>query len=151
MASYVSFHTSIVPMRWGQNEYSVLPLKFEVMEALRFPKRVEGTINDHAVNLAVVNAPFSVIDTPFLWIGKSLLDDISAVPGDNVLIRLRPADPGVVDIPADLTEALRGAGRTAEWEALTPGRKRGLLVLVNSAKRAETRADRIAKLLVKLD
>tara|TARA_R110002072_G_scaffold14284_1_gene59538 strand:- start:362 stop:565 length:204 start_codon:yes stop_codon:yes gene_type:complete len=35
---------------------------------------------------------------------------------------------------------------TAAWEALTPGKRRGLLHPISSAKRAETRAKRIANL-----
>lgn len=39
---------------------------------------------------------------------------------------------------------------TDRWAALTPGKQRGLIHTVVSAKRAETRAKRIAKVLVEI-
>ena len=52
--------------------------------------------------------------------------------------------------PDDVAAALRAAGMTSGWEALTPGRRRGLLYQVATAKRAETRARRIATLVAGL-
>jgi uncharacterized protein YdeI (YjbR/CyaY-like superfamily) len=55
-----------------------------------------------------------------------------------------------VDLPEDVALALRRADLTAAWDALTPGRKRGLLHSVATAKRADTRARRIDALLAAL-
>ncbi|MEL6960743.1 MAG: YdeI/OmpD-associated family protein, partial [Pseudomonadota bacterium] len=86
----------------------------------------------------------------FVWAGKSLLKEVRIAPGEQVEIRLRPAPDDAVDVPPDVINALRSAGMTDPWDALTPGKRRGLLYSVNSAKRAETRAKRIAKLMTDL-
>ncbi|WP_050529624.1 YdeI/OmpD-associated family protein [Pseudaestuariivita atlantica] len=148
MTGYVTFTARIVPMEWGDSTYTVLPLPDDVRAALGPAKRVEGEINEHPVNLAVTRAP--VLDMPFLWTGKSLLDEIGIAPGDEVEVRLRPADPDAVDVPRDVTLALRSAGVTDAWDALTPGKRRGLLHTVKTAKRAETRARRIHALIAQL-
>ena len=150
MSGYLHFEGQIVPMEWGTSIYTVLPLPDEVAQALQAQRarRVEGEINDHPINLALTTAP--VIDQVFLWTGKSLLDQIGIAPGEPLEVRLRKAPEDVVDTPEDVMLALRQADATAIWEALTPGKKRGLLHQINTAKRAETRAKRIAKLIAEL-
>ena len=146
MTDYLLFEGQIVSMEWGKSTYTVLPLPDDIAGALQAAgaKRVEGEINEHPVNLALSKAP--VIDGVFLWTGKSLLARIDVAPGEPLEVRLRKADDGV-ETPEDIVLALRQADATANWEALTPGKKRGLLHQINTAKRAETRAKRIAKLI----
>lgn len=147
MSAYLSFDGRIEPMEWGKNTYTVLRLPPKVSDALQSDgaRRVEGEINDHPVNLALTKAP--VIDGLFLYAGKTLLDEIGIAPGDPVEVRLRKADPTSVDVPRDVVLALRSAGMSDAWEAQTPGKQRGLLQPVRAAKRAETRAKRIEKLI----
>jgi uncharacterized protein YdeI (YjbR/CyaY-like superfamily) len=52
-----------------------------------------------------------------------------------------------VDTPEDLAAALRRADRSAEWEALTPGKRRGLIYQIATAKTAATRDKRIATVI----
>ncbi len=150
MSDYVTFEAHITPMRWGEAIYTVVPLPSDVLHALGSTRRVEGEFNDHPVNLAISKAPADVIETPFLWAGKSLLDRIGLEPGEVFEARLRPAPDDAVDVPTDVTNALRSAGLTDAWEAMTPGKKRSALYPVETAKRPETRAKRIAKLLASL-
>jgi hypothetical protein len=134
-------------MPWGDAVYTVVPLADDVLAALGKTKRVEGEFNDHPVNLAISKAPADVISTPFLWAGKSLLDRVGLSPGEPFEARLRPAAADVVDVPSDVMAALRAAGLGDVWDRLTPGKKRTLLYPVETAKRPETRANRIVKLL----
>lgn len=150
MDDYITFEGRVVPMEWGDSIYTVLPLPAEVAAAFaaQNAKRVEGEINDHPVNLALTKAP--VIADTFLWAGKTLLQACGIEPGDIIEVRLRKADPDHVDVPTEVTHALRAAGVTDAWTALTPGKQRGLLHQINTAKRAETRAKRIATLIAEL-
>lgn len=150
MDDYITFEGRVVPMIWGESTYTVLPLPAAVTAALtaQGARRVEGEINDHPVNLSLTKAP--VIDGTFLWAGKTLLEACDIAPGERVAVRLRKADPAEVEVPEDVTLALRQAEATAAWEALTPGKQRGLLHQVTTAKRAKTRAKRIAKLLIEV-
>lgn len=136
-------------MVWGDSTYTILRLPPDVLSAIGPAKRVEGEIHEHPVNLAVTRAP--VIPDAFVYTGKSLLRDIGITPGDTVEVRLRAADPAQVDVPRDVMLALRSAGRVEMWDSLTPGKRRGLLHRVNTAKKAETRARRITALIADLE
>jgi hypothetical protein len=108
-------------------------------------RRVEGEINEFPVNLAPARAP--VLEETFLWAGKSLLARIGLEPGDEVEVRLRKAPDDEVETPEDVAAALRAAGATQLWEALTPGKRRGLLYQIGTSKSQATRDRRIAKLM----
>lgn len=146
--SFEAFEGRVEPLTWGRANYTILRLPPEVARALGPARRVEGEIAEHPVNLGVARA--DVVDGPFLWTGKALLDAAGIAPGEAVEVRLRPADPDAVDTPPDVAAALRAAGRIAAWEALTPGRRRALLHGVAGAKRAETRTRRIAALVAEV-
>ena len=147
MSDYIAFTGRIETLDWGRSTYTIVRLPAEVAERLAAEgaRRVEGEINEHPVNLAPTRAP--VIEDTFLWTGKSLLDRIGLAPGDAVEVRLRKAPDDEVEVPEDLAAALRAAGATHLWEALTPGRRRGMIYQIGTAKSQATRDRRIAKLL----
>jgi len=122
MTDWLTFEGRVIAMTWGDSTYTVLPLPDDVTAALerQGAKRVEGEINDHPVNRALID------------------------------VRLRKADPNIVETPDDVVLALRQADRTADWDALTAGKKRGMLHGITTAKRAETRQKRINALLEEL-
>lgn len=147
MSDYLSFEGQVVPMEWGKSVYTVLPIPDQIADTLlsQKAKRVEGEINDHPVNLALTKAP--VIDGVFLWAGKALLDEISISPGEVLDVRLRKADDRLVEVDDDVMLAIRQAGASDRWNALTAGKQRGLLHVIGTAKRPETRLKRIAKMI----
>lgn len=149
MSGCLGFEARVEPMEWGRSTHLVLRRPDEVAEAIsRGGRRVEGEIGDHAVELALTRAP--ALDATFLYVGlyvgRPLARALRVAPGDVVEARLRSAPDDVVAAPPDVAAALRAAGRTADREALTPSRRRGLLHGVATAKRAPTRAKRIAAL-----
>ncbi len=150
MDDFVTFDAEVTAMPWGDKVYTIVPLPRDVLSALGSTRRVEGEFNDHPVNLAISSAPTEVHPTPFLWAGKSLLDRVGLSPGETFEARLRPAPDDAVDVPPDVTTALRSGGAIDAWEALTPGKKRAHLYQIETAKRPETRIKRIAKLVVEL-
>ena len=147
MRDYLNFEGRITPMVWGDKTYTVLPLPPEIEAALKAQgaKRVEGEIAEHPVNLALSTAP--VAEGTFLWAGKTLLDRIGIAPGNPVEVRLRPAPDDDVATPEDVQASLRAQDLSAAWAALSPGKRRGHLYQIETAKRAETRAKRIAALM----
>jgi hypothetical protein len=150
MSEYVEFTARIETLEWGKSTYTILRLPVHV--AARFAAegagRVEGEINEFPVNLAPTRAP--VLAETFLWTGKSLLDRIGIGPGDDVEVRLRKAPDDEVETPDDIAAALRAAGASHMWDALTPGKRRGLLYKIGTAKTQATRDKRIAKLIGEL-
>jgi hypothetical protein len=145
MSGWVTFEGRVEPLAWGRSTYTILRLPEPVVTALGNSRRVEGEIAEHPVNLALSRAP--LLEGVFLWTGQSLLDRIGITPGEPVEVRLRPAPDDRVDLDPDIEAALRSAGVMDQWEALTPGKRRGLLYQIATAKAEKTRLTRIAKLV----
>jgi hypothetical protein len=150
MNDYVEFTGRVETLEWGKSTYTIIRLPDDVGDRLAAlgARRVEGEINEFPVNLAPTRSP--AIRETFLWAGKSLLARIGIEPGDEVDVRLRKAPDDEVDTPDDLAIALREAGATHLWDALTPGKRRGLLYQIDTAKTQGTRDKRIAKLIAEI-
>jgi hypothetical protein len=147
MSDYVEFTGSIETLVQGRSTYTVVRLPQEVaarLEALG-ARRVEGEINEHPVNLAPSWTP--VLEATVLWAGKSLLDRTGLGPGCEVEVRIRKAPDDEVETPEDLAAALRAAGATQLWDALSPGKRRGMIYQIGTAKTQATRDRRIAALI----
>jgi hypothetical protein len=145
MTDWVTFEGRVEPVTWGRATFTILRLPDAVLRDLGCCRRVAGEIADHPVNLALSRAP--VVEGVFLWAGQSLLDRIGIQPGEPVEVRLRPAPDDRVDLDPDVEAALQAADLTSTWEALTPGKRRGLLYQIGTAKTETTRQKRIAKLI----
>lgn len=145
MTGWVAFEGRVEPLTWGRSTYTILRLPDDAAQALGKTRRVEGEIADHPVNLALSRAP--VVEGVFLWTGQSLLDRIGIQPGEPVEIRLRPAPDDRVDLDPDIEASLISGGVLATWETLTPGKRRGLLYQIATAKTDPTRLKRIQKLV----
>lgn len=150
MTEYLDFEGQVEAVQWGRATYTVIRLPDAIASALKTAKarRVEGEINDHPVNLALTTAP--VIEGPFLWAGKTLLDATGIEPGEQLEIRLRPADPDFVDLPDDVAQALHTGFVKPVWDGLSSGRQRSLLYPISTAKREATRLKRVSALVKKL-
>jgi hypothetical protein len=148
MTGWVAFEGRVEPLTWGRATYTILHLPDDALRSLGPTRRVEGEIAEHPVNLALSRAP--VVEGVFLWTGQSLLDRIGIQPGEPVEVRLRPAPDDRVDLDSDIEAALRAGGVMAAWEALTPGKRRGLLYQVATARTEPTRLKRIQRLVADL-
>lgn len=147
---WLSFIGRIEPMEWGKSTYTVLPIPDDITRALRASgaKRVEIELNDHPFNLALTKAP--AITGTFVYTGKTILRAAQISPGEDIDVRLRKADPDIVEVPSDVLLAIRGAELHHAWSELTPGKQRSHLHTVETAKRADTRKKRIARLIATL-
>ncbi|MEO1284488.1 MAG: YdeI/OmpD-associated family protein [Pseudomonadota bacterium] len=150
MSDWISFEGRVVPMEWGDSVYTVLPLPDDVYADLlaQGAKRVDVELNDCPFNMSLTKAP--VIDQVFVYTGKRVLAEAGIDPGEPIDVRMRKADPNVVDVPNDVMLAIRQAGVTKAWTELTPGKQRGMLHTIQSAKREETRRSRVEKLVAEL-
>ncbi len=147
MTGWHSFEGAVQPTTWGRATHTFLRVPPGVANALSATgaKRVEGEINENPVNLALSRA--SATEGAFLWSGRSLLNRIGVEPEEPPEVRLRPESDDLVDIPDDVQIALRAARLTDRWNALSAGKRRGLLYKVATAKTHATRAKRIAMLV----
>lgn len=147
---WVQFDALIEPMPWGRNVYTILRLDemLEVAAKGAATRRVEGTIEDVAVNVGLNRA--DVLPDAFIYVGKGLQRRLGSRPGDVVRCRLRPADPNKVPIADDILHALSDAGLLAAFQRKTPAQRRRLLQPIEEAATSETRQRRTAALLSSL-
>ena len=125
--------------------YTVLFLPDALRAALpfdRYPRlRVEGEVNDVPVEVAFIPAGDG---RNYAILGPAVIEGAELEPGALAEMRFRIADQDHVDVPDDLADALGADPAVATlWDALTPGKRRGLAHHVASAKRAATRNARI--------
>ncbi|MYJ75744.1 MAG: DUF1905 domain-containing protein [Gammaproteobacteria bacterium] len=83
-----------------------------------------------------------------LFLNSVIRQAIGKGAGDSVEIRVR-LDRGdrTPETPPELQEALAKGDATAAWEALTPSRRKELLVWLADARRDQTRAARIGRIV----
>ncbi len=101
----------------------------------------------------IAGVPFSGAFQPnggewYLILSKQFLKEAEVAMGDKVTVDFKIADQDEVDVPADLLVELRRRSDVLEaWEGLTAGRRRGLAYRVATAKRIETREQRIMEVI----
>lgn len=90
---WVEFDALLEATPWGRSIYTILRVDHSLEEAATSAgtRRVEGTIEDVPVNVAVSRA--DVLPDAFMYAGKPLQRRLGARPGDLLHCRLRPADP----------------------------------------------------------
>jgi len=83
-----------------------------------------------------------------LFLNAAIRDAIGKGAGDPVEIRVRlDRSDRTPETPPDLEEALAEDGASAAWEALAPSRRKECLVWLADAKRDQTRAARIGRIV----
>lgn len=121
----------------------------EVLEALGGGKRpaVHVTVNGYSYQ-STVGAMGGRSLIPF----SSERRAESGIKGGDALtveVTLDTA-PRIVEVPADLAEALAAAGLRDVFDRLAPSHRKAHVTSVESAKAAETRARRVAAVVTKL-
>ena len=83
-----------------------------------------------------------------LFINSAIRGAIGKGAGDSVEVQIRlDRSDRTPETPPGLQKALAEEGATAAWEALTPSRRKECLVWLADAKREQTRADRIGRIV----
>ena len=83
-----------------------------------------------------------------LFLNSAVRSAIGKGAGDSVEIRIRlDRSDRTPEIPPELQEALAEEGATAAWEALAPSRRKELLVWLADARRGQTHAGRIGRIV----
>jgi hypothetical protein len=133
--------------------YKVLFASPELERTLPFDEhprlRIEGEIEDVPIQAAWQP---SGDRGHYVMVSPAVIRTLGVVPGDSLTLRFNLAPHDAVEVPDELREALaKKPARQRRWDALTPGRRRGLSHLVSSAKTAPTRLKRAALVVEKLD
>jgi hypothetical protein len=124
-------------------DYCAIPVPAKITAALGTKSAVfvMARIND--------SAPFKASLFPvgggkhYIRVRKKIRKEANLVEGARVLVLITVLDRGDIEIPRDLSAALRGSKATARFDALTAGRKNYMIRRIDDAAKAETRARRV--------
>jgi Bacteriocin-protection, YdeI or OmpD-Associated len=84
-------------------------------------------------------------------VSKKVLQKIGKSLGNEVTVYFRIAQQDAVDVPGALTELLERNERLREkWQALSAGKRRGLVHGLNTAKTSATRTKRLEQIEIAL-
>lgn len=123
-------------------------LEAELPFAAHSRLRVEGEIAEVPVEGAWMPAGDG---RRYFIVAPRVLKDAGVAVGDLVEMRFRIADQDAVDVPPELAAELTAdPDARAAWDALTPGKRRGLTYRVHGAKARATRMRRVAEVMAML-
>jgi hypothetical protein len=129
--------------------YVVVPAKVADAQGLTHGMRVRGTVNGARYRSSLMK--YSGIF--HLGVHKATLAEARVKAPARVKVSIeRDAEPLPTDtVPADLAKALkRDQGAGAAWKVLRPSLRREHVKSVTSAKKPETRARRVEKIVASL-
>jgi bacteriocin resistance YdeI/OmpD-like protein/uncharacterized protein DUF1905 len=142
------FRAKLEPVPHG-GQYVVVPAEVADAAGLKHGARVRGEVNGVGYRSSLMK--YSGIF--HLGVHKATLQTAGAKPGTRVSVTIEGDDePLPTDVvPADLAVALKKNPSAANaWTALAPSHKREHVKALLSAKLPDTRARRVAKILVAL-
>ena len=147
-----AFEAAVEPLNWDGTRYTVIRLPSQVAAALPLqahPRlRVEGEVGEIPMTWTWNPAPAVLGEGWFAYLSRAKLKERGLAVGHVASVSFNLADQDGVDVPAELLLALAGdEGAQAAWDALTPGRRRGLAHMVESAKRQQTRDKRTQQIV----
>ena len=134
---------------WQKGNNTGIEVPPEVIEALGGGKRAAVVVDVNGyVYRSTIGAMGGVSLLPFSS-DKRAASGISG--GDAVVVELTlDTAPRIVEVPADLAEALAEAGVREAFDSLSPSARKAHVTQVESAKAAETRSRRITAVVDKL-
>ena len=137
--------------QFGRVAYVVAYLPVKLIRNLPLDKhprlRIDGEINGVRFN----NALHPASGKWYLLVPKRIQKKCRIKLGSEVFVQFNIADQNAVDVPHELVSALNVNDKAnAVWAGLTAGKRRGLAYRVGSAKRIETRENRVDEVISQL-
>ncbi len=84
----------------------------------------------------------------FLMLSKAFCKPAQIKVGDRVFVSFRIADQQAVHVPRELETALNANDRARKiWDSISAGKRRGFAYRVSSAKKPETRENRVEEVI----
>ncbi len=146
-----SFKTRVDKHDFGKFAYTVVYLPKGVASKLPLDKNPRLRINVVISKTLIKGALQPTKKGWYFMLSNKILKKLGLAVDDEVKVNFTIANQDAVDVPDDLLLVLaRDPITQSAWNALTPGRRRGFAYRVASAKRKETREQRILELLALL-
>lgn len=145
------FSTKLKSHDFGRMTYIVAYLPQKLVKELPLDEnprlRIDGEINGFRFS----NALHPTSGKWYVLVPKKTRKLLRINLGTEVFIQFNIGDQNAVDIPRELSHALDTHDKAnAVWNELTPGRQRGFAYRINSAKRKETRENRVEEVIDQL-
>ncbi|MEI7444373.1 MAG: YdeI/OmpD-associated family protein [Burkholderiales bacterium] len=156
MAYRYAFHGELRTHAIGRERtvtYRVLHLPPDLLAVEPFAStprvRIVGELAEHPIRGAWQSGGPGL---RFLMVSPALSKAARIAVGDVVECRFDLDDPDAVEMDPDLERAIAASSvATATWARLTPGRRRGYVALVASARTAATRGKRVVEAIASLE
>jgi len=134
--------------QFGRSNYTVAYLPVKLIKDLPLKEhprlRIDGELN----GVRFANALHPSSGKWYLLVPRRMQKQCDVKLGDRVFIQFDIADQDAVEVPEELRFALEVNDQAAAiWSGLTPGKRRGFAYRVDSAKRRETRANRVEEVI----
>jgi hypothetical protein len=140
------FDATIALHAAGRYHYTVVYLPPALAAKLPFEQSARLRIEADVSGVAVKGAWQPAGGRWYLMLPKAGLRHAGLAVGSAVEVAFRLLPQDDVDLPPELAALLRGDPAVARgWQALSAGKQRGLAYMVASARKAETRAARLAQ------
>ena len=142
------FTAEVTKRDFGRMFYTVVFAPPDTARELKLPAHPRLRIRGR-----IAGIPFSGAFQPnggewYLILSKRFLKEAGVAMGDRVTADFEIADQEEVEVPGDLRAALERRPEVLEaWNGLSAGRRRGFCHRVATAKRAETREQRILEVM----
>lgn len=147
----IRFETTIEKQDFGTFSFTVIKMDkrlHDVLPLKEFPRlRVEVDLNG-----VVFKGSWQPSGGEWhLIVSRPKLKKAGLQLGSTVKVAFRIVPQDDVDVPEELARELEVDTKAAEaWEALSPGKRRGLSYLISEVKTPKTRGIRLAKVLAML-
>ena len=145
------FSTKLKSHQFGRSQYVVAYLSKQLIRDLPLDKnprlRIDGEINGFRFS----NALHPSGGKWYVLVPRRTQKKCGIKLGSEVFIQFNIGDQNAVDMPSELAHALNVNERAnTVWRDLSPGKRRGFAYRVSSAKRRETRENRIEEVMEQL-
>lgn len=140
------FETQIERHDLGRYAYTVVYLPEALARELPFDQHPRLRTEADVAGLTVRGAWQPGQGRHYLMLARPALKTAGLAVGDRVEVAFRLLPQDQVDLPPELAALLAAEpDLAAAWQALTAGQQRGLAQHLGAAKRADTRAARLAQ------
>ncbi len=145
------FISPLIKSEIGFLKQHYTPVPTEIADAILATgsRRVIVVLRGKTLRRAIQNTKDGMY---FIFFGVSILKEMKIVPGDELVMALHPdPDPDFVELGEEFEEVLAmDEEAAARFYSFTPGKRRGLALHVNSAKREATRIKRALEIAHKV-
>jgi Domain of unknown function (DUF1905)/Bacteriocin-protection, YdeI or OmpD-Associated len=149
MGTYTFEAVLIRPEGVGTWTYLNIPGEISAIFSSKGQVKVKGTINEYPFRSTALPRGDG---THYLVVGKEIRERIQSNQGDTVRVVLElDKDERLVEVPVELKRALANHPQAAEaFEEMTFSHKKEWVNWIFSAKKAETRQNRIEKAIIQI-